>query len=74
MLHAEGRLDSQMASMAKYYCTDLQNATANRCLQLFGGWGYMTEYPIARAFIDGRVQQIYGGANEVMKELISRSI
>eukprot|EP00037_Helgoeca_nana_P014498 m.135211 g.135211 ORF g.135211 m.135211 type:complete len:435 (-) comp22577_c0_seq1:222-1526(-) len=74
MLHNEGRLDSQMASMAKYYCTDLQNKTANRCLQLFGGWGYMTEYPIARAFIDGRVQQIYGGANEVMKELIARSI
>jgi long-chain-acyl-CoA dehydrogenase len=44
MLHNEGRLDSQMASMAKYYCTDLQNKTANRCLQLFGGWGYMTEY------------------------------
>jgi len=73
-LHHEGRLDSQMASMAKYYCTDLQNSVANRCLQLFGGWGYMTEYPIARAFIDGRVQQIYGGSNEIMKELIARSI
>eukprot|EP00041_Stephanoeca_diplocostata_P007005 m.96845 g.96845 ORF g.96845 m.96845 type:complete len:440 (-) comp16674_c0_seq1:732-2051(-) len=73
-LHSQGRLDSQQASMAKYYCTDLQNKVATECLQLFGGWGYMLEYPIARAFIDSRVQSIYGGANEIMKELIARGI
>lgn len=73
-LHHHGKLDSQMASMAKYYCTDLQSKTADRCLQLFGGWGYMWEYPIARAFVDARVQSIYGGTNEIMKELISRSL
>jgi len=73
-LHHHGKLDSQMASMCKYYCTDLQSKTADRCLQLFGGWGYMSEYPIARAFVDARVQSIYGGTNEIMKELISRSL
>lgn len=73
-LHHHGKLDSQMASMAKYYCTDLQSNIADKCLQLFGGWGYMWEYPIAKAFVDARVQSIYGGTNEIMKELISRSL
>lgn len=73
-LHAEKQLDNEMASMAKLWCTQTQNKVADACLQMHGGWGYMWEYPIARAFVDARVQSIYGGANEVMKELISRSI
>ena len=74
VLHNEGKLDNQTASMAKYWLTDTQNKIANDCVQLHGGWGYMWEYPVARAFVDGRVQQIYGGTNEIMKELIARSI
>ena len=54
--------------------SDLQNKVATECLQLHGGWGYMWEYPIARAFVDARVQPIYGGSNEIMKELIARKI
>merc|ERR1711871_1726106 len=73
-LHNQGRLDNSTASMAKYYLTDLQNKVANECVQLHGGWGYMWEYPVARAFVDGRVQQIYGGSNEIMKELIARDL
>ncbi|KAM8903240.1 long-chain specific acyl-CoA dehydrogenase, mitochondrial [Spinachia spinachia] len=73
-LHAEKRLDGATASMAKYWATDLQNKVATRCLQLHGGWGYMWEYPIAKAFVDCRIQPIYGGTNEIMKELIGRSI
>ncbi|XP_067275700.1 long-chain specific acyl-CoA dehydrogenase, mitochondrial-like [Pseudorasbora parva] len=73
-LHSEKKLDSSTASMAKYWATDLQNKVATQCLQLHGGWGYMWEYPIAKAFADSRVQPIYGGTNEIMKELISRSI
>eukprot|EP00050_Salpingoeca_kvevrii_P007406 m.296037 g.296037 ORF g.296037 m.296037 type:complete len:411 (-) comp13307_c0_seq1:160-1392(-) len=73
-LHAEKRLDGQMASMCKYWCTDVENKVADACLQLHGGYGFMWEYPIARAFCDARVQKIYGGANEIMKELIARSI
>ena len=68
------KIDNGTASMAKYWLTDLQNKVANDCVQLHGGWGYMWEYPVARAFCDGRVQQIYGGSNEIMKELIARSI
>jgi long-chain-acyl-CoA dehydrogenase len=66
-LHHHKKLDNQMASMAKYHCTELQNSVATRCLQMHGGYGFMWEYPIARAFVDSRVQPIYGGANEVMK-------
>lgn len=73
-LHAEKRLDTATASMAKYWATDLQNKVAYQCLQLHGGWGYMWEYPIAKAFVDARVQPIYGGTNEIMKELIARTI
>lgn len=73
-LHAEKRLDSNTASMAKYWASDLQNKVATQCLQLHGGWGYMWEYPIAKAFVDSRIQPIYGGTNEIMKELIARNI
>uniref|UniRef100_A0A8C4TTT8 Acyl-CoA dehydrogenase long chain n=1 Tax=Falco tinnunculus TaxID=100819 RepID=A0A8C4TTT8_FALTI len=73
-LHADKRLDSSTASMAKYWCSDLQNSIATQCVQLHGGWGYMWEYPIAKAFVDARVQPIYGGTNEIMKELIARDI
>ncbi|XP_056157581.1 long-chain specific acyl-CoA dehydrogenase, mitochondrial [Lampris incognitus] len=73
-LHASKRLDSSTASMAKFWASDLQNKVATQCLQLHGGWGYMWEYPIAKAFVDSRIQPIYGGTNEIMKELIARSI
>ncbi|XP_019964767.2 long-chain specific acyl-CoA dehydrogenase, mitochondrial [Paralichthys olivaceus] len=73
-LHAEKRLDAPTASMAKFWASDLQNKVATQCLQLHGGWGYMWEYPIAKAFVDSRIQPIYGGTNEIMKELIGRSI
>ncbi|XP_078407786.1 long-chain specific acyl-CoA dehydrogenase, mitochondrial isoform X4 [Cetorhinus maximus] len=73
-LHKERRLDSTMASMAKYWASEQQNNVANQCVQLHGGWGYMWEYPIAKSFVDSRVQPIYGGTNEIMKELIARGI
>jgi acyl-CoA dehydrogenase len=72
--HLEGGLDATTASMAKYWITDRQTEVVDRCVQLHGGYGYMLEYPIARLFADGRVQRIYGGANEIMKELIARSL
>ena len=68
------KLDTATASMAKYWTTDLQCKVIDECLQLHGGYGYMWEYPIARAFADARVQRIYGGTNEIMKEVISRSM
>ena len=68
-----GTLDAAAASMAKYWATDPVQGDG-RCVQLFGGYGYMWEYPIARAWADARVQRIYGGTNEIMKELISRSL
>ena len=67
------KLDTATATMAKYWCSDLQCKVMDECLQLFGGYGYMWEYPITRAFADARVQRIYGGTNEIMKELIARS-
>ncbi len=70
----DGTLDAPTASMAKYYGSEIQNEVMHECLQLFGGYGYMTEYPIARLYADARVQMIYGGTNEIMKELIARSI
>ncbi|XP_044287915.1 long-chain specific acyl-CoA dehydrogenase, mitochondrial [Varanus komodoensis] len=73
-LHSGKRLDSSTASMAKYWASDLQNSVATQCVQLHGGWGYMWEYPIAKSFVDARVQPIYGGTNEIMKELIARDI
>ena len=60
--------------MAKYWTTDLQCKVMDECLQLHGGYGYMWEYPITRAYADARVQRIYGGTNEIMKEVISRAM
>ena len=70
----QNKLDVATASMAKYWCTDLQCKVMDECVQLFGGYGYMWEYPITRAYADARPQRIYGGTNEIMKELISRSM
>jgi len=70
----DAKLDTATASMAKYWCSDLQCKVIDECVQLHGGYGYMWEYPIARAYADARVQRIYGGTNEIMKEVISRSM
>jgi alkylation response protein AidB-like acyl-CoA dehydrogenase len=70
----DGELTPEQAATAKWWATDLQGRVADRCLQLFGGYGYMLEYPIARAFADARVTRIYGGANEIMKEIVGRSL
>jgi acyl-CoA dehydrogenase len=72
--HLKDGLDATTASMAKYWLTDLQCKIIDRCLQLHGGYGYMNEYPIARMYRDARVERIYGGANEIMKVLIARSL
>ena len=69
-----GELSAEDAAMAKWWCTELQGRVVDRCLQLHGGYGYMLEYPIARAFADARVTRIYGGANEIMKEIVGRSM
>jgi alkylation response protein AidB-like acyl-CoA dehydrogenase len=73
-LHNQGKLDSAMASAAKYNMTELQCKVADECVQLHGGYGYMWEYGVARAWADARVQRIYAGTNEIMKELIARKI
>ncbi|MFZ2663668.1 MAG: acyl-CoA dehydrogenase family protein [Rhodoferax sp.] len=70
----DGQLDAATAAMAKYWTTDLHCKVIDQCLQMFGGFGYMWEYPIARAYADARVARIYGGANEIMKEIISRTL
>ena len=70
----QDKLDTATASMAKYWCSDLQNKVIDECVQLFGGYGFMWEYPVTRAWADARVQRIYGGTNEIMKEVISRSL
>jgi len=72
--HAAGEEIVREVSMAKYAATEVQFDVADRCLQLFGGYGYMEEYPVSRHFVDARVQRIYGGANEVMLELIARRL
>ena len=69
-----GDLEPEDAAMAKWWCTEVQGRVLDRCLQLHGGYGYMLEYPIARAFADARVTRIYGGTNEIMKEIIGRSL
>ncbi len=69
-----GELDTVTASMAKWWCSQKQVETADECLQLHGGYGYMQEYPISRIFVDARIQKIYGGTNEIMKMLIARSL
>ena len=73
-LELKGELDNTTAAMMKYWTTDLQCKVADECVQLHGGYGFMQEYPIARAWVDARAQRIYGGTNEIMKELISRDI
>ncbi|MFL3004491.1 MAG: acyl-CoA dehydrogenase family protein [Candidatus Poriferisodalaceae bacterium] len=70
----DGELTAEDAAEAKWWCTEMQLRTITRCLQLFGGYGFMNEYPIARAYADARVQTIYGGTTEIMKEIIGRQI
>jgi acyl-CoA dehydrogenase len=70
----DGGMESDVASMAKWYLTDVQCAVIDECLQLFGGYGYMMDYPIAQMYADARAQKIYGGANELMKEIIAYAI
>lgn len=72
--HMRGKLDAVTASMAKWWVTQMQCDVVDECLQLHGGYGYMLEYPIAQMYRDARVQKIYGGSNEIMKELIARSL
>jgi len=74
VLHDRGQLTIDEAAMAKWWVTDLLGEVVDACVQLHGGYGYMREYPIARAFVDARVQRIYGGTNEIMKEIIGRSL
>jgi acyl-CoA dehydrogenase len=73
-LFLEGKLDATTAAMSKWWLSELDNRVLDTCLQLFGGYGYMLEYPIARAFADARVHRIYAGTTEIMKELVARSL
>lgn len=73
-LHFEKKLDPETAAMVKLYATEAQGQAVDELLQLHGGYGFMREYPIARAFVDSRVQRIYGGTSEIMKEIISRNL
>ena len=70
----DGSLDNATASMAKWWCTELQGRVLDTCVQLHGGYGYMTEYQVARMYADARVHRIYGGANEIQKEVVARSL
>lgn len=70
----DGKLDAEAAYMAKWWCSEQQCKVTDACLQMFGGYGYMAEYPIARLYADARIQKIYGGANEIMKDLIARKL
>lgn len=72
--HNQGKLTAEEAAMAKWWTTELQKRVIDHCVQLHGGYGYMLEYPIARAWLDARVQTIYGGTTEIMKEIIGRSM
>ena len=74
MKHVEGKLDTVAASMAKWWTTELLNKLVGQGVQLHGGYGYMMEYPIARAFVDSRIATIYGGTTEIQKEIIGRSL
>ena len=73
-LYQEGKLDVETAAALKSFSTDMQMKVADNLLQLFGGYGYMTEYPISRFFVDARIQRIYGGTNEIMKEIVARGL
>src|SRR6478735_2290054 len=70
----DGTLDDEAAYMAKWWCTEQQGKVVDECVQLFGGYGYMAEYPIARLYADARIQRIYGGTTEIMKDLIARKL
>jgi len=72
--HNKGELDTSGAAMAKWWTTELQKKLVDHAVQLHGGYGYMMEYPVARAFVDSRVQTIYGGTTEIQKEIIGRSL
>jgi long-chain-acyl-CoA dehydrogenase len=72
--HNAGRLTTEEASMLKWWDTELCNRVVDRCVQLHGGYGYMLEYPVGRAFADSRVQTIFGGTTEIMKEIIGRGL
>ncbi|MDT7777004.1 MAG: acyl-CoA dehydrogenase, partial [Pseudonocardiales bacterium] len=72
--HLAGELDIATAAKAKWWLTEQQCVVVDRCVQLFGGYGYMAEYPIARLYADSRVQKVYGGSNEIMKEIIARTL
>lgn len=72
--HLTGALTAAEAASAKYWCTELQGRVVDRCVQMFGGYGYMREYPIARAFVDARISRIYGGTNEIMREIVGKSL
>ncbi len=72
--HVAGRLSAADAAKAKWWASDLLKRVVDRCVQLHGGYGYMLEYPIAKAFVDSRVQAIFGGTNEIMKEIIGRTL
>jgi alkylation response protein AidB-like acyl-CoA dehydrogenase len=73
-LHCVGQLTAEQAAAAKFWTTELQNTIVDRCVQMHGGYGYMREYPIARAWADSRIQTIYGGTTEIMKEIVGRSL
>jgi len=72
--HLQGKLSVEKAAMAKYWLTDTQGEVLDECLQLHGGYGFMQEYAVAEMWADARVQRIYGGTNEIMKELIARAL
>jgi alkylation response protein AidB-like acyl-CoA dehydrogenase len=72
--HRRGELDADEAAAAKWWCTELQKRVVDQCVQLHGGYGYMLEYPIARAYTDARITTIYGGTTEIMKEIVGRSL
>lgn len=72
-MHLKRELTAEQAAMAKWWCTDLQGRVMDRCVQLHGGYGYMMEYPITRAYADARITRIFGGANEIMKEIIGKA-
>jgi alkylation response protein AidB-like acyl-CoA dehydrogenase len=72
--HVKGELDAVGGAMAKLWCSEMQGRVVDQCLQLHGGYGFMSEYEISHHFTDARVQRIYGGTSEIMKELIGRSL
>jgi acyl-CoA dehydrogenase len=72
--YAAGQLTAEDAAMLKYASTEMQCKTIDQCLQLFGGYGYTAEYPISRFYTDARIQRIYGGSSEIMRELVARSM